>query len=244
MLEIDSLEVTYPGGAVALHGVGFSVETGKITTVLGGNGAGKTTLLRAIGGLLPEYRAAISSGNITFDGERIDNQPPWVLVKKGIAQVLEGRHIFTDLSVAENLLVGGQMLGRKAYAESLERTYSLFPVLEEKATTSAGYLSGGEQQMLAIARATMKLPRLLLLDEPSLGLAPLMMDRIAEVIANISGLGVTVLLVEQNAGLALSISDNAVVLSNGRVVLSCKAAEIIDDEVLSAAYLGGAPVGS
>ena len=244
MLAIDGLSVAYPGGAVALHGVTFAVEVGKITTVLGGNGAGKTTVLRAIGGLLPEFRAVVAGGSITLDGERIDKLPPWTLVKSGIAQVLEGRHIFTDLSVAENLLVGGQILGRKEYSQALERTFTLFPVLKTKATTSAGYLSGGEQQMLAIARATMKLPRILLLDEPSLGLAPLMMDRIAEVITDISALGVTVLLVEQNARLALSISDNAVIFSNGRVVTSCSASEIVDDEALSAAYLGGAQVAS
>jgi branched-chain amino acid transport system ATP-binding protein len=244
MLDIDGLTVAYPGGAVALRGVSFSAEAGKITTVLGGNGAGKTTLLRAIGGLLPEYRAVVTGGTITLDGERTDHLPPWTLVNSGIAQVLEGRHIFTDLSVAENLLVGGGKQSRQQYAEALERTYALFPVLKDKASTSAGYLSGGEQQMLAIARATMILPRLLLLDEPSLGLAPLMMERIAEVISEISALGVTVLLVEQNARLALSISDDAVIFSTGKVVMRCKASEVIDDEVLSAAYLGGTPVAS
>jgi branched-chain amino acid transport system ATP-binding protein len=239
MLEVQDLTVTYPGGAEALRGVGLSVPTGEVTTVLGANGAGKTSLLRAVGGLLPQYRAAIRSGSITLDGQPIHALPPWALVRLGLAQVLEGRHIFTDLSVRDNLLVGGQGLGRAELAEAVERTFEQFPVLREKADTSAGYLSGGEQQMLAIGRATLKKPRVLLLDEPSLGLSPLMMERIGVVVAEIAASGVTVLLVEQNARLALSISRQAVVLANGRVVAACPAHELLDDDKLSAAYLGG-----
>lgn len=239
MLEITDLTVTYPGGAEALHGVSLSVPEGQITTVLGGNGAGKTSLLRAVGGLLPAYRASVRSGSITLDGEAITSLPPWRLVRRGLAQVLEGRHIFTDLTVHDNLVVGGQGMPRTELAEAVERTYEQFPVLREKASTSAGYLSGGEQQMLAIGRATLKLPRLLLLDEPSLGLSPLMMERIAVAVADIAARGVTVLLVEQNARLALSISEQAVVIANGNVVMSCPAADLLDDDTLSAAYLGG-----
>lgn len=239
MLEIKDLTVTYPGGAEALHGVSLSVPEGRVTTVLGGNGAGKTSLLRAVGGLLPAYRASVRSGTITLDGETITSLPPWKLVRRGLAQVLEGRHIFTDLTVHDNLVVGGQGLPRAELAEAVERTYEQFPALREKASTSAGYLSGGEQQMLAIGRATLKLPRLLLLDEPSLGLSPLMMERIAVAVADIAAQGVTVLLVEQNARLALSISEQAVVVANGNVVMSCPAAELLDDDKLSAAYLGG-----
>ncbi|WP_101524650.1 ABC transporter ATP-binding protein [Nocardioides houyundeii] len=238
MLEVNDLSVTYPGGAVALHGVTLAAETGKVTTVLGANGAGKTTLLRALGGLLPQYRAE-RSGTILFGGERVETRAPWDLVRLGVAQVLEGRHIFTDLTVHDNLVVGGQGLDKQELAAAVEKVYADFPVLADKSDMSAGYLSGGEQQMLAISRATLRLPKMLILDEPSLGLSPLMMERIAEVVAGIAAQGVTVLLVEQNASLALSISDQAVVLASGRVVLSCPASELLDEERLSAAYLGG-----
>jgi branched-chain amino acid transport system ATP-binding protein len=238
VLEVDDLTVAYPGGAVALHGVGLTVETGKITTVLGANGAGKTTLLRAVGGLLPQYRASLRSGTVTLAGDRVDGLPSWELVGRGVAQVLEGRHIFTDLSVHDNLVVGAQGLSRSELGEAVERVYARFPVLERKAGTSAGYLSGGEQQMLAISRATLRTPRLLVLDEPSLGLSPLLQEQIAGVVAQIAADGVTVLLVEQNAHLALGISDQAVVLANGRVVTSCPAADLLDEEALAAAYLG------
>ncbi|MDT9591642.1 ABC transporter ATP-binding protein [Nocardioides zeae] len=240
MLEITDLTVTYPGGAEALHGVSLSVPTGRVTTVLGGNGAGKTSLLRAVGGLLPQYRASVRTGSVSLDGEDVTALPPWQLVRRGLAQVLEGRHIFTDLTVRDNLVVGGQGLPRREVADAVERAYEQFPALRDKATTSAGYLSGGEQQMLAIARATLRLPRLLLLDEPSLGLSPLMGERIATAIADIAAQGVTVLLVEQNARLALSISEQAVVIANGNVVTACPAVDLLDDDKLSAAYLGGA----
>ena len=242
MLEVNDLTVAYPGGAVALDGVGLTAETGKVTTVLGANGAGKTTLLRALGGLLPQYRATVRRGTILFEGQRVEARAPWDLVRLGVAQVLEGRHIFTDLTVHDNLVVGGQGLGKQELAAAVERVYAQFPVLADKAGMSAGYLSGGEQQMLAISRATLKLPKMLILDEPSLGLSPLMMTRIAEVVSDIAAQGVTVLLVEQNASLALSISSHAIVLATGRVVESCPAAELLDEERLSAAYLGGQPV--
>jgi branched-chain amino acid transport system ATP-binding protein len=239
MLEVEGLTVAYPGGAVALHGVDLSVPDARVTTVLGANGAGKTSLLRAIGGLLPQYRASVRAGTISLDGRRTDQLAPWALVRLGLAQVLEGRHIFTDLSVHDNLVVGGQGLGRGELDAAVERTYEQFPPLRAKASTSAGYLSGGEQQMLAIGRATLRTPRLLLLDEPSLGLSPLMMERIGTVVAEIAASGVTVLLVEQNARLALTISERAVVLAQGRVVADCPAEELLDDATLSAAYLGG-----
>lgn len=243
MLEVEDLTVAYPGGATALHGVGLTAEAGKVTTVLGANGAGKTTLLRAVGGLLPHYRAQVRTGSITVAGRRTDAVPAWDLVGLGVAQVLEGRHIFTDLTVHENLVVGGQGLGKQQLADAVELAYSRFPVLEDKSAMSAGYLSGGEQQMLAISRATLRRPKLLLLDEPSLGLSPLMMQRIAEVVVEIAAQGVTVLLVEQNATLALSISHHAVVLASGRAVLECPAEELLDEDRLAAAYLGGQPVG-
>jgi branched-chain amino acid transport system ATP-binding protein len=238
VLEVNDLTVAYPGGAVALHGVGLTVETGKVTTVLGANGAGKTTLLRAVGGLLPQYRALTRSGSITLTGERVDGIPSWGLVDRGVAQVLEGRHIFTDLTVHDNLVVGGQGLPQAELDAAVQRVYDRFPVLGKKARTSAGYLSGGEQQMLAISRATLKTPRLLLLDEPSLGLSPVLMEQVAEVISDIAAEGVTVLLVEQNAHLALTISDQAVVLSTGRVVTSCPARDLLEGDALAAAYLG------
>lgn len=240
MLDVNDLTVAYPGGAVALHGVGFTVETGKVTTILGANGAGKTTLLRAVGGLLPQYRASVRSGQILLEGERVDQLLAWEMVQRGVAQVLEGRHIFTDLSVQENLVVGGHGMSRRELLEAVDGVYARFPALRDKSDTSAGYLSGGEQQMLAIGRATLRPPRLLLLDEPSLGLAPVVIEQIVQVITEIAAQGVTVLLVEQNARLALGISDQAVVLANGRVVMNCPADELLDEDALSAAYLGGA----
>lgn len=238
MLEIDGLSVTYPGGAVALHGVGFTAEAGRVTTVLGANGAGKTTLLRAVGGLLPQYRASVRSGTIRLAGREVAGCTSWQLVRMGVAQVLEGRHIFTDLSVRDNLIVGGQGMSKAELDEAVERVYERFPVLARKASTKAGYLSGGEQQMLAISRATLKQPKLLILDEPSLGLSPLLQQNIMKVVAEFAADGVTVLLVEQNADLALSISHQAVVLANGRVVMNCPAKDLQDKEALSAAYLG------
>lgn len=239
MLEVRGLTVAYPGGALALQGVDVTVPTGRVTTVLGANGAGKTSLLRAIGGLLPQYRASVRSGTITLDGRRTEQLAPWALARLGLAQVLEGRHIFTDLSVHDNLVVGGQGMSRGELETAVERVFEQFPALREKSGTSAGYLSGGEQQMLAIGRATLRTPALLLLDEPSLGLSPLLMERIGAVVADIAASGVTVLLVEQNARLALSISERAVVLAQGRVVADCPAEELLDDATLSAAYLGG-----
>jgi branched-chain amino acid transport system ATP-binding protein len=240
MLEIHDLTVAYPGGSTALHSVSFSVPEGGVTTVLGANGAGKTSLLRAVGGLLPHYRATVVSGSISLDGTRIERLPSWDLTRLGLAQVLEGRHIFTDLSVHDNLVVGGQGMARAALDEAIARTYAQFPALEAKTGTSAGFLSGGEQQMLAIGRATLRRPRLLLLDEPSLGLSPLMMERIADVVSTIAGEGVTVVLVEQNAHLALSVSQQAVVLAHGTVVADCPAAILAEDDQLAAAYLGSA----
>lgn len=239
MLEIVDLTVSYAGGGAALHGVTFRVPRGGITTVLGANGAGKTTLLRAVGGLLPFYQGAVRSGSIRLDGEETTAQAPWSLVRSGVAQVLEGRQIFTDLTVRDNLVAGGGELAGAALEAAIADAYERFPVLGQKANLGAGYLSGGEQQLLAIARATLTLPRLLLLDEPSLGLSPLMMEHVAGAVRSLADSGVTIVLVEQNARLALEMSSTAVVLVNGRVVMQRAAEDLRDDSALADAYLGG-----
>jgi branched-chain amino acid transport system ATP-binding protein len=233
MLELHDLHVSY-GRIAALRGVSLSVAEGEIVTVVGGNGAGKTTTLRTISGVLKPR-----SGRITFKGQSLVGLQPEKVVTRGISHSPEGRLIFGRLTIAENLRLGAY--NRKDAAgirKDLDRMYEMFPVLSERRSQRAGTLSGGEQQMLAIGRSLMSRPQVLLLDEPSLGLAPLLVDQIFEVIVDLRRHGVTVLLVEQNANEALRISDRTYVLETGRVTVDGPSAELINDPRLRSAYLG------
>ena len=240
MLAVEDLEVVYSAAVLGLRGTNVRVQRGAIVALLGANGAGKTTLLRACTGLLGYHNARITRGDILLDGRSIGRSTATAIVRGGVAQAMEGRRIFGDLTVEENLRVGGvSVRDRDAKRATQERVFELFPVLGERRRSQAGYLSGGEQQMLAIGRALMAQPTLLLLDEPSLGLAPLIVERIRDVIVEINTSGTTVLLVEQNAAMALSIADHAYVLENGVVALSGPADELRNDEQIKALYLGG-----
>jgi ABC-type branched-subunit amino acid transport system ATPase component len=238
LLRIRDLQVTYAGSVRALRGVSLDVPQGCVVAVLGGNGAGKTTLLRAISGTLPFVGGSVEAGTIQFAGRRLRADPA-AAVRAGVVQVPEGRQVFAHLTVAENLRAGGLTAARRSRAAARDRVYGMFPVLRERAGQRAGLLSGGEQQMLAIARALMASPRLLLLDEPSLGLAPQMVERIADVIAEIHRQGTTVLLVEQNAAVALELADTAYVLEVGRVALRGTAAQLAATDEVRDRYLGG-----
>ncbi|MCW5828484.1 MAG: ABC transporter ATP-binding protein [Deltaproteobacteria bacterium] len=231
LLEISGLHVSY-GAIRAIRGVDFSVEEGSIVTLIGANGAGKTTLLSAIAGLLKP-----SSGSVRFAGEEITGLKAHQAVSRGLSLVPEGRAIFANLTVQENLQLGAY-LRKDGIADDIGRMLTLFPVLNERYRQNAGTLSGGEQQMLAIARALMARPRLLLLDEPSLGLAPLVVRTIFETIREISRSGTTVLLVEQNARMALETASHAHVLETGEIVLSGPSSELASSARVKAAYLG------
>jgi len=235
MLELIDLKVKY-GQVEALHGLNLTVEAGEMVTILGSNGAGKTTTLMAISGLAPA-----SSGEIRFEGRRLDTLRSHQVVALGITQVPEGRRIFGPLTVSENLALGAfsRRLGRAATAKRLAWVYDLFPRLFERQAQMAGTLSGGEQQMLAIGRALMSEPRLLLLDEPSLGLAPLLVRSIFQTIRAINEAGVTIVLVEQNARAALKLADRGYVLEVGRLVMAGPAAGLLHDPRVQTAYLGG-----
>ncbi len=220
----------------ALRGVSLQVPEGKIITILGPNGAGKTTLLKTVTGLLDDQP---DKGTIEFCGKRIDGTDTEEIVRMGISYVPEGRAIFEELSVAENLIMGAYpRTDRSAISRDIERVYQLFPALKQRDRQWAGTLSGGEQQMLAIGRGLMARPKLLFLDEPSLGLAPVLVRRIFEVIKEINTTGVTILLVEQNARMALSVADFALVLENGRFVLAGTPGELMEDEDVREFYLG------
>ena len=232
MLSIDNLRSAY-GRIEVLHGVTLRVARGEIVTLIGANGAGKTTLLHAISGVQP-----IAGGAIRFDGKPIEKQPAHVRVANGIVQVPEGRQLFAPLSVKDNLRLGAWSRRAADLAADLARVYALFPMLEAMQPIPAGTLSGGQQQMLAIGRALMAKPRLLLLDEPSMGLAPKLVDQVLSVIRALKEDGLTILLVEQNAPAALAIADRAYVLETGAVVLSGTAAEIQADQRVKEAYLG------
>ncbi|MBI3370801.1 MAG: ABC transporter ATP-binding protein [Betaproteobacteria bacterium] len=234
LLSVESLDLRF-GDRNVLSGISLAVPANGLVAILGRNGVGKTTLLRTISGL---YRPA--AGRIAFDGESIGGLPPHKVVARGIAQAPEGRQLFADLSVEENLRAGARGMNQAAYRRERDRLRAMFPILDERSTQLAGSLSGGEQQMLCIARALMARPRLLLLDEPSLGLAPKMVARVFEKIDAIRAGGVAVLLVEQNARLALMHADHAYVLDQGRMVLEGPARALIADERVVAAYLGGA----
>jgi branched-chain amino acid transport system ATP-binding protein len=235
LLELRDVHARY-GPVNALHGVSLTVEEGAIVAVLGANGAGKTTTLKGICGLLP-----VKSGTIRYAGENITGRPAFTLVRRGLSLVPEGRGMFGALTIEENLAMGAYARrDREAVKQDVERVFGLFPRLRERRRQTAGTLSGGEQQMLAIARAMMSRPRLLLLDEPSMGLAPLMVQKVFETILSVAKEGVTILLVEQNAKLALEVSDRGYVMESGEVTLAGKAADLLHDPKVRAAYLGEA----
>ncbi|CUN83261.1 ABC transporter ATP-binding protein [Mitsuokella jalaludinii] len=234
MLKIDNIDVYY-GAIHALKGISLEVNEGEIVTLIGANGAGKSTTLRTISGLLKP-----KTGSITFLGQNIAGVRAHEIVKKGISQVPEGRRVFAEMTVMENLDLGAFVRKDKAgIQQDLKHVFELFPRLEERKNQSAGTLSGGEQQMLAMGRALMSRPKLLLLDEPSMGLAPLLIKEIFNIIVDINKSGTTVLLVEQNANMALSIANRAYVLETGRITLSGKAQDLAASEDVRKAYLGG-----
>ena len=232
MLEVRDLLVSY-GEIRAVKGISLNVAAGEIVALLGSNGAGKTTTLKTVSGLL-----APRAGEILLDGESLRGMPPHLIVRKGIAHVPEGRHVFNRLTVDENLEMGAYARSDAGGAADLDRVFALFPRLWERRRQRAGTLSGGEQQMLAIGRALMANPRLLLLDEPSMGLAPVLVEQIFETVQRINRQGTTVLLVEQNAALALEVATRAYVLETGTIVLSGAAADLVRHEDVRRAYLG------
>ncbi|GAB3480645.1 ABC transporter ATP-binding protein [Amycolatopsis cihanbeyliensis] len=239
MLSVKNLEVVYSDVVLVLRGLSIEVPSGEIVALLGANGAGKTTLLRAITGLLAPHRGKITKGTVHLADRDITGADPAAVVRGGIAQVMEGRRVFAEITVDENLRTGAYTRRSRAEVrESYQRVLDLFPVLGQRRRAIAGYLSGGEQQMLAIGRALMAAPRLLLLDEPSLGLAPRLVEQVRDIIVQINEQGTSVLLVEQNAMMALSIADSGYVLETGRVVRDGPAVELRADEDIREFYLG------
>jgi branched-chain amino acid transport system ATP-binding protein len=232
MLTVEGLHSRY-GRIEVLHGLDLEVASGEIVTVVGANGAGKTTLLKCLSGIQP-----VSAGSIQFRGEALTKVPAHRRVQRGLAQSPEGRQIFTNLTVEENLRLGAYLFADDKVDADLQDAFAMFPILKEKRGLAAGGLSGGQQQMLAIARALMSRPSCLLLDEPSMGLAPILVAQIFDVVKSMKALGVTVLLVEQNAFGALSVADRGYVMETGRITISGPAAELIADERIRAAYLG------
>ncbi|MGQ0625451.1 MAG: ABC transporter ATP-binding protein [Sporichthyaceae bacterium] len=239
MLQVSDLTVRYGRTIQGLAGVDFDVPDGSVTAVLGANGAGKSTLLRAISGTLPLHRGRVESGSVKLGGRDITKLDPAEIVAAGVVQVPEGRQVFTTMSVEENLRAGGLIVSKEKRAEGIEAAYELFPRLAERRGQRAGLLSGGEQQMLAMGRALMSGPKVLLLDEPSLGLAPKMIALIGEIIARINSQGTSVLVVEQNAAMALKVAEHVVVLEVGRLALRGSAADVKDSPELAGLYLGG-----
>jgi branched-chain amino acid transport system ATP-binding protein len=235
MLEVTDLTVRY-GPITALHGISFRVAAGEIVTLIGANGAGKTTTLLALSGLLP-----LTGGAIAFEGNPIGGISPENIVRRGIAQSPEGRRVFAGMTVQDNLEIGATPWRKRgdAIADDLDRVYALFPRLAERRTQLAWSMSGGEQQMLAVGRALMSRPKLLLLDEPSLGLAPIVVEQLFDKIVDINRQGITVLLVEQNAAMALSVASRGYLLENGRVVLEDTTERLQDHPLVREAYLGG-----
>ncbi|MCX7278526.1 MAG: ABC transporter ATP-binding protein [Burkholderiales bacterium] len=233
LLKVSGLKVSY-GGIQAVKGVDFEVREGELVSLIGSNGAGKTTTMKAITGTLPYV-----AGDIQYLGESIKGQGAWDLVKKGLAMVPEGRGVFTRMTITENLLMGAYIRNDKAaILEDIEKMFTIFPRLRERKDQLAGTMSGGEQQMLAMGRALMSRPKVLLLDEPSMGLSPIMVDKIFEVVKDVYAQGVTVLLVEQNASRALGIADRGYVMESGIVTMSGDAKEMLSDPKVRAAYLG------
>jgi branched-chain amino acid transport system ATP-binding protein len=233
LLKVTGLKVAY-GGIQAVKGVDFEVREGELVSLIGSNGAGKTTTMKAITGTLP-----INDGDIQYLGKSILGQGPWDLVKQGLAMVPEGRGVFTRMTIVENLQMGAYIRNDKAEVLlDIDKVFGIFPRLKERRDQLAGTMSGGEQQMLAMGRALMSRPKVLLLDEPSMGLSPIMVDKIFEVVRDVSAQGVTVLLVEQNASRALAIADRGYVMESGIVTMSGDAKEMLNDPKVRAAYLG------
>ncbi len=239
MLAVDNLEVVYNDVALVLRGISLRVPDGRIVALLGANGAGKTTTLRAITGLLEVHDGDMTKGEISFDGEDITDVDPANRVRLGISQVMEGRRVFAEMTVDENLRAGAYVNrdGSKV-KEARERVMTLFPRLGERVNAVAGYLSGGEQQMLAIGRALMQDPKLLILDEPSLGLAPRLVQEVRDIIVEINNQGTSVLLIEQNAKMALSIAHHGYVIETGKMVMDGDPAKLLKDEDVKEFYLG------
>ena len=232
LLKVTGLKVAY-GGIQAVKGVSFAVQPGELVSLIGANGAGKTTTLKAITGLQP-----VAAGDIEFRGASIKGQGPWDLVRQGLVMVPEGRGTFTRMTIHENLLMGAHIRDDKDIDADIDKVFAIFPRLKERRSQLAGTMSGGEQQMLAMGRALMARPKVLLLDEPSMGLSPIMVDKIFEVVDDIHRQGVTVLLVEQNASRALQLASRGYVMESGEVTMSGDAQVLLNDPKVRAAYLG------
>ena len=233
LLKVSALQVAY-GGIQAVKGVDFEVREGELVSLIGSNGAGKTTTMKAITGTLP-----IHAGDIEYMGKSIKGQGPWDLVRQGLAMVPEGRGVFTRMTIVENLQMGAYIRDDDAeIARDIDKMFAIFPRLQERRAQLAGTMSGGEQQMLAMARALMSRPKVLLMDEPSMGLSPLMVDKIFEVVRDVYAQGVTVLLVEQNASRALSIANRGYVMESGIITMNGDAKQMLNDPKVRAAYLG------
>ncbi|MFT3777894.1 MAG: ABC transporter ATP-binding protein [Ottowia sp.] len=233
LLKVSGLQVAY-GGIQAVKGVDFEVREGELVSLIGSNGAGKTTTMKAITGTLP-----LAGGDIEYLGKSIKGQGPWDLVKQGLAMVPEGRGVFTRMTITENLLMGAYIRRDKAgIAADVEKVFTIFPRLRERKDQLAGTMSGGEQQMLAMGRALMSRPKLLLLDEPSMGLSPIMVDKVFEVVRDVYAQGVTILLVEQNASRALALADRGYVMESGLITMSGEGKALLADPKVRAAYLG------
>ena len=241
MLQVNNIEVIYDHVILVLKGVSLEVPEGSIVAILGANGAGKSTTLKSISNLLQAERGEVTKGSIQIDDFEVHDLSPNELVTRGCIQVMEGRHVFEHLTVEENLLTGAytRKTGRSEIAEELEKTYSYFPRLKERRTSQAGYTSGGEQQMLALGRALMSKPKMILLDEPSMGLAPQLVEEIFEIVKDLNQReGVSFLLAEQNTNIALRYADYGYVLENGRIVMDGEGAELRENEDVKEFYLG------
>ena len=233
LLKVKGLKVAY-GGIQAVKGVDFEVHEGELVSLIGSNGAGKTTTMKAITGILP-----INAGDIEYLGKSLKGQGPWDLVKQGLAMVPEGRGVFARMTITENLQMGAHVRNDgKGIAEDIEKVFTIFPRLRERKDQLAGTMSGGEQQMLAMGRALMSRPKLLLLDEPSMGLSPIMVDKVFEVVRDVYAQGVTVLLVEQNASRALALANRGYVMESGLITMTGGGKALLDDPKVLAAYLG------
>ena len=245
LLAVNNIEVIYHNVILVLKGMSLQVDEGRIVAVLGNNGAGKTTTLKAISGLLKSEDGAVTDGQIQFKGKRIDRKQPEEIVRKGIFQVMEGRRVFEDLSIEENLIAGGHTnRSRRKMKEDIQKVYGMFPRLKARKNILAGYISGGEQQMLVIGRGLMSIPTLMLLDEPSMGLSPLLVSEIFKIIQRINQEEkVSILLVEQNARLALSIASHGYVMENGRIVLDDTVEKLKENADVREFYLGLTEVG-
>ena len=237
MLEVANLEVVYNDVVLVLRGISLEVPDGKIVALLGANGAGKTTTIRAITGLLDVHEGDITKGHVKWQDNEIHDKDPSAIVRSGITQVMEGRRIFAEMSVDENLRTGGYT-NRATASAAFDRVMGLFPVLAERRKATAGYLSGGEQQMLAIGRALMADPKLLILDEPSLGLAPMLVQQIRDIIVEINRQGTSVLLIEQNANMALSIAHHGYIMETGKLVMDGDSENLLKDDDVKEFYLG------